>query len=103
VESLETFISRFIDLREQESETLWQQAALAREMTGVFGRRTASIIASEVGLSASYVRQLIALASAFPDETMRAQDLSFTHHRLAAMTEAPQGWIERAVEQARKL
>ena len=97
MDSLEAYISRFVELREQETETLWEQAALAHEMTGVFGRKTASIVASEVGLSAAYVRQLISLASAFPDETVRAQDLSFTHHRLAAMTEDPAGWIEQAV------
>jgi|GEM_PF-4426771 len=58
------------------------------------------MLASEVGLSAAYVRQLIAVAVAFEDESSRAADLSFSHHVVAAMTEAPQGWIERAVEQA---
>lgn len=88
----------FISLRQVETETLWQQAELARDMTAKFGRKTARMIAGEVGVSAGYVRQLIATAQAFANPASRAQDLSFSHHRLAAMTENPEGWIEETLD-----
>lgn len=66
-------------------------------MTVKYGHKTATLLAGEVGLSAAYIRHLIATAKAFPTPENRAQDLSFTHHRVAAMTKDPQAWLERAV------
>lgn len=98
--SYEDALSVFIQLREQEQGSLWAQADLARALTAKYGRKTATMLAKDVGLSAAYVRQLIAAANAFPDPSLRAQDLSFSHHRAAAMTENPEGWLERATENA---
>lgn len=94
----EADLARFIDLMEREQETLWDQAETAMAMTAAYGRKTATMLASDVGVSASYVRQLVATAKAFPDPASRAQDLSFSHHRICAMTDDPAGWLERAVE-----
>lgn len=42
-------------------------------------------IASQIGKSSSYVRQRLITYRAFPEEDERAKDLSWTHHRIAAM------------------
>jgi hypothetical protein len=89
-------VAVFISLMESEAEAHWKQAEWAAAMAVKYGRETARLLAGEVGLSTVYIRHLIATAKAFPTPESRAQDLSFTHHRIAAMTEDPQGWIERA-------
>ena len=91
-------IARFTTLMEKEQETQWQQAELALAMAARYGRKTASMVASEVGVSAGYVRHLIATAKAFPTDGTRAKDLSFSHHRIAAVSKDPQTWIERSIE-----
>lgn len=94
----ESDLQVFINLVQQGEATLWAQAAWAMEMTGKYGRKTAKMLAVDTGLSASYVRQIVATAKAFPEPESRAQDLSFTHHRMAAMTEDPERWLTAATE-----
>jgi hypothetical protein len=94
---LEQDVQVFVGFMEGESDHLWNQAAWARAMAAYYGKKTASLLATATGLSSGYVRQLIATANAFPDPSDRAQDLSFSHHRVAAMTEEPMDWIDRAV------
>ncbi len=95
--SYEHDLSVFIHLRETEQDTIWLQADLAVEMTAKWGRKTASMLAHDVGLSAAYVRQMIAASKAFPAEK-RAPDISFSIHRVAAMTEDPDKWLVAAIE-----
>ena len=92
-------VAVFVSLMEAEADAHWKQAEWAAAMTVKYGRETASRLAGEVGLSAAYVRHLIATAKAFPTPESRAQDLSFTHHRVAAMTEDPQAWLGIAVSE----
>jgi len=86
----------FIAFDEQEEAALWDKAAWARAMTARYGRETARMLARDTGHSAYYVRCLIATAHAFPDPADRAADLSFSHHRVAAFTDDPAAWIDRA-------
>jgi hypothetical protein len=86
----------FITLMEAEADSQWAQATWAYAMTGRYGRRTAALLAGDTGLSAGYVRQLVATARAFPTPADRAADLSFSHHRVAAMTTDPAQWITAA-------
>ena len=90
-------VQRFVSLMEHESASLWAQAEQARLMRVRYGRDTARLLASEVGLTKGYIRQLIGTANVFPDPTQRAQDLSFSHHRIAAFTEDPDYWLHEAV------
>lgn len=90
----------FVTLVEQGEAAIWAQAAWAMEMTGRYGRKTAKMLATDTGFSASYVRQMVATAKAFPTPESRAQDMTFTHHRLAAMTEAPEKWVKAATEKS---
>lgn len=95
-EAFQADIAVLVSLMEQEHGAQWAQAEWAAAMALKYGRQTAKLVASEVGVSAGYVRHLIATAKAFPTPESRAQDLSFSHHRIAAMTEDPQEWVERA-------
>lgn len=53
-------------------------------------------MASDLGCTARYVQELIRVAETFPEEE-RALDQSWYLHRVAARTEDPKGWLERAV------
>ncbi len=96
--SFEADLAIFVQLREQEESALWAQADWAMNMAGRYGRHTARMIAAGVGLSEGYIRQLIATAKAFPEPENRAEDLSFSHHRIAGMTEDPAKWLDTAVD-----
>lgn len=96
MQEFQTDLQEYITGLEQEEHGLWHQAEVAFQMAGRYGRHTATWIASETGKSSSYIRQQIATAKAFPHPEDRAQDLSFTHHRYAAMTTDPAGWLDRA-------
>jgi hypothetical protein len=98
--SYEEDLARFTQLMEQEAESLWAQAEHLRAMVSRWGRGTAQAVAGDTGLSAGYVRQLIGTAHAFPDPAGRAQDLSFSHHRVAAFTDDPHAWLDQAVAHA---
>lgn len=97
--SYESDLAVFMQLLEGERENLWAQADWALHMTATYGRKTAKTLAADSGLSASYVRQLVATAKVFPDDS-RAQDLRFTHHRMAAMTTEPEMWLQHAMAEA---
>lgn len=92
----EADLAVFLQLVENERDNLWAEADWALHMTATYGRKTATMLATDAGLSAAYVRQLVATAKAFPEDT-RAKDISFSHHKIAAMTENPEVWLQRAV------
>jgi len=89
-------VQEYIRCREQENDGLWGQADCALRMVARFGADAIAALASEVGVSKAYVRMQVATAKAFPPGT-RAQDASFSLHRICAMTEDPEGWLERAL------
>jgi len=93
----EADLAVFVQLLEGERENLWAQADWAMHMTASYGRKTAKLLATDTGVSASYVRQIVATAKAFPEES-RALDLSFSHHKIAALTEDPEAWLQRALK-----
>lgn len=94
----ESDLQVFVNLVQQGDATIWAQAAWAMEMAGRYGRKTTKMLAIDIGFSTSYIRQMVATAKAFPTPELRAQDLSFTHHRLAAMTQDPEKWLQQATE-----
>ena len=95
-QTYEADLAVFLQLLEGERDNLWAQADWALHMTATYGRKTAKMLATDSGLSAAYVRQIVATAKAFPEEK-RAADLSFSVHKVAAMTEQPEVWLQRAV------
>ena len=96
--SYEADLAVFLQLLEGERDSLWAQADWAIHMTAAYGRKTAKMLATDSGLSAAYVRQLVATAKAFP-EGSRAADLSFSHHKVAAMTDDPDAWLQMAIRE----
>lgn len=95
--SWEEYLARFIELSQAEEATVWAQAEVAYEMTKVFGRKAATKLAADIGRTATHIRSLVSTYKAFPTPESRAQDLSFTHHKTAAVTEDPQEWLNQAV------
>ncbi|MEW6228061.1 MAG: hypothetical protein AB1700_08250 [Bacillota bacterium] len=94
--SWEEILQLLLSLEEAQDECKWQQgevlAALAE--CGV----SQKAVASEIGKSASYVRERIRTWRAFPEEGTRVRDLSWQHHRIAAKTDDPQNWIAKAAD-----
>lgn len=89
-------IQAYCEGREQEDSGKWLQASAM--VICKYGYNWSNRkVASELGLSSSAVRDMVRTFLAFPDESMRAKDLSFTHHRYAAMTDDPEGWLEQAI------
>lgn len=90
-------VSVFVHLLEAEAAAQWAQAEWAFGMAARYGRGTATRLAGETGLAGSTIRGLIATYRAFPTPEGRAQDLSFSHHRVAALTADPAYWLGQAV------
>ncbi|MCY0884251.1 MAG: hypothetical protein OWV35_00010 [Firmicutes bacterium] len=93
----ETDVSVFVQFLEMESDAQWAQARWAYLMAARYGRGTSTRLAGATGLADSTIRGLIAAYKAFPTPASRAQDLSFSHHRVAAMTADPGYWLDQAV------
>ena len=91
-------LALFQELLEREEETHWEQAQVAALMEAKYGEHTAKAVAGDTGLSASYVRMLTATYKAFPTDESRVPDLSFSHHRIAAVTADPARWIRAAAD-----
>ena len=91
---LESLISRYLDAGALTERSLWLQAEIASEARRLH-HVTAAQWASQVGCSASWVRQMWRAVEAFP-ESSRLPDTSFTLHAVAAHGDDPQRWVERA-------
>ena len=97
--SLEALISRALEVASLGERSVWLQAAIAAEAEDACGV-SARAWASEVGCSATWVRQLKRTHRAFPDEDDRCPTLSFAIHNLCAHTDDPAGWLARAEAEA---
>lgn len=94
--SFDVVVQAYCEGQEQEESGKWLQASVMVICKHGYGWSNRKI-ASELGVSASAVRDMVRTFLAFPDESTRAKDLSFTHHRYAAMTDNPEGWLEQAI------
>ena len=92
---LEALVSRALDLARLGERSAWLQAEVAEEAARVHGV-PAPKWATEVGCSASKVRQMVRSVRAFPAEDARVALLSWSHHAVCAQTEDPRGWLMRA-------
>lgn len=90
----EEVLQVLLSLEEAQDDCKWRQGEILAALVdcGV-PQRT---IASEMGKSASYIRERVKTWRAFPDEGTRVRDLSWQHHRIAAKTDDPQAWITKA-------
>lgn len=95
--TIEDLISLLIEGEQQADEIRFMQGQVIDELVtrGV----KYSWIASQIGKSAAWVRTTHKTYLAFPTEEDRIPGLSWTHHKIAAATEDPKGWIERAANE----
>lgn len=97
-EPLENLVSILVSSEETQTELEFFRGRVVDVM--VHMGCTLGWIASNIGKSTSYVRQRLVTYRVFPNEDDRARDLSWTHHRIAAMAESdksPREWIDEAV------
>lgn len=95
--SLEELVQRYVDLEERERECRWSKGQLLDVMVNAGAK--ISWIASQVGVSAAQVRELIKTYRAFMSDDDRNPELSWIHHRIAANSKDPCRWIERAADE----
>lgn len=93
----EQLISALIDLEHKEDELHFVRGQIIEVL--VERGFSQSYIASQSGRSTAYVRLHLRTYRAFRDESTRNPFLSWTHHRIAAETDDPAGWIEKAAEE----
>lgn len=96
-DTLESLISRFLDLLHLGDKSLWLQAQCAHEALKTV---KAATFASQVGCSGTRVRQLAKTFAAFPTEKTRVALLPFSVHTLAAGTDDPARWLSLAEKNA---
>lgn len=94
--SLEEMVQAFISLQEQQNDCQWAKGQLLNAMIKAGAK--ASWIASQVNISAAQVRELDKVYRAFPDPGTRIPELSWYHHRVAANSPDPIGWIIKAAD-----
>ncbi|MEM3453203.1 MAG: HNH endonuclease [Candidatus Hadarchaeum sp.] len=95
--SLEDLLQLYANITEEVDNTHWERGAILVILIDGMGQKP-SWIASKVGASAAQIRELAKTFRAFPEESSRAKDLSWFHHRLAANTDNPQKWIQLAAQ-----
>lgn len=95
-DSLEDYISAYIDLKQQAEDNKFLRGQLLNDMLNMGVK--AKWISSQTGDSPAQIRELVKTYRAFPDESMRVPELSWYHHRLAANTNDPAEWIKRAAD-----
>ncbi len=94
--SLEEVYQRVATEVEGQDDSRWEMGRLMAYLLDVRRLKSASI-ASAIGWSSAQVREVAKTFVAFPEDHLRAKDLSWYHHRLAAKTEDPAEWIDKAV------
>jgi len=92
--SLDEVLQAYFSYVEITETTLWERAAILSGMmeSGIKQKTLSSL----VGCSPATIREQVRTYRAFPEENLRAQDMSFTVHRIASKTQEPQKWIDSA-------
>jgi len=96
--SLEELIQAYISLDERQDECNFLKGQLLAALIESGVKR--GWIASQVRASTSQIKVLVRTYRAFPEEAMRIAELTWYHHRLAAHTDNPAGWIDRAADES---
>ena len=91
----EDILNMYLQCVEVGQDSLWNRSALTTVMSE-YMQMTPKNIASAVGCSASLCRKMVRTFNAFPMEESRVPFLSYRHHQIAAHTDNPQQWIEKA-------
>lgn len=92
--SLDEVLQAYFSYVEITETTLWERAALLSGMLESGLKQKA--LSSLVGCSPATIREQVRTYRAFPEESQRAKDMSFTIHRIASKTDNPEKWIDSA-------
>lgn len=95
--TLDDLIQAYVNLQSDEDDARWAKGAILVAAIDGFGIK-AGQAASIFGCSAAQCREMARTFRAFPDESTRVPSLSWYHHRLAAKTDDPAGWIAKAAD-----
>lgn len=96
---------QWIQTFQGDTEAHWARADLVAEAVRQYGRKGVQWASTQVrdtpwAVSLPYLRLLYRTARAFPDAVQRQADLPFSIYRIAATTDAPQVWLQRAADGA---
>lgn len=84
VESWEDHVEAWHHLGREVDGAAWARAAIAASLKGRYGDGAVEKFAAEVGFSGASVRHFARTFEAFPKNQERSQNLTFSHHLLAA-------------------
>lgn len=92
--TLDEVLQVYFSYVEITETTLWERAAILNGLleSGIKQKTLSSL----VGCSPATIREQTRTYRAFPDENMRAKDMSFTIHRIASKTDEPEIWLDKA-------
>lgn len=93
--SLEELLQIYCDCIEVSEDMTWTRAEIMAILLDIGLKQTT--VSSLLGCSPATIREYVRTYRAFPNESMRAKDLSFTHHVYAAKTQEPEKWIDLCV------
>ena len=97
--SVDEILQHIVTLRQDESERRFVLGELCDYAINMGVK--AKEIASYINCSEGYVRQLQRVYKVFPSEEDRIpyQELTYQHYKLAAYTDRPTYWMDRAADQ----
>lgn len=93
----EEVLELYLFCLDKGESSIWERAAVVTVMHESMGMKPREIAAA-IGCSASLVRKMSRTFDAFPLETDRIPVLSFRHHQIAAQTQTPHEWLDKAAD-----
>lgn len=93
---LEDLVQAYIQIDEQEQENRFVKGQLLDAMLAAGA--TQKYLASEIGVSASQIRELVHVYKTFPTPESRVPTLSWYHHRVAARSNDPEKFLAMAAD-----
>ena len=91
----EELISIGLELRETKDDSQWKLGELAERVKDKFGGQSIKELAVSISVPYNSIREYWRVGLKIPPED-RIPHLSFTHHQLAANTENPKEWLNKA-------
>lgn len=101
--SLEDVVQEYAGYDEVESAAIWAKAELLYYIVEHMKKNGGKLkdiyrqLSPCVGCAPETIKVRVRTFQAFPEPHMRAQDKSFTIHRIAAATEEPEKWLDIAI------
>lgn len=98
---VELLLLRYLQLETAGDRNLWEKAGILAELVK---HRPVSWISQRIDRSKEYIRNMARTYNVFPDESVRANDLTFSHHHFIAQKKDldPHYWIKIASEEKLK-